>query len=145
MLTLHQAQTIINATFAEARARALKPLAAVVLDAGGHPIAFAREDCATIFRLDIARAKAMGAIGMGVDSRVLSERAKSNPLFHQSVSAVVDSAIAFSPGGVLIREGGGGAPIGAVGVSGDTGDMDEACALAGISAAGLSGGEEGSA
>ncbi len=134
-LSLNAAQTIIAAALAEARARNAKPLAIIVLDAGGHPLAFAREDGATMFRHDIARAKALGAIGMGDDTRVIAERAKGNPAFFQSVTAVVGGNIAFSPGGVLIRDG--GAVIGAVGVSGDTGDCDEDCALAGIRAAGF--------
>jgi uncharacterized protein GlcG (DUF336 family) len=135
-LTLAQAQSIVAAALADARGSDAKPLAVVVLDAGGHPVAFAREDGASLFRFDIARAKAIGALGMGADTRVLAERAKGNPVFFQSVSAVVGGDIAFSPGGVLIRDG--GAIIGAVGISGDTGECDERCALAGIAAAGLS-------
>ncbi|NLR70553.1 heme-binding protein [Novosphingobium sp. ERN07] len=134
-LTLSAAQTITSAALAEARARGAKPLAVIVLDAGGHPVAFAREDGATMFRHDIARAKAVGALGMGDDTRVIAERAKGNPAFFQSVTAVVGGNIAFSPGGVLIRDG--AAVIGAVGISGDTGDCDEECALAGLRAAGF--------
>jgi len=134
-LSLVQAQAIIAGALAEARGCQLKPLAVVVLDAGGHPIAFAREDGASFFRLDIARAKGVGALGMGDDSRVLAERAKSNPVFFQSVSAVVGGQIAFSPGGILIRKDGN--TLGAVGVSGDTGDFDEQCARSGLGAAGF--------
>ncbi|MFM6830938.1 MAG: GlcG/HbpS family heme-binding protein [Novosphingobium sp.] len=134
-LTLAAAQTIANAALAEARARDAKPLALIVLDAGGHPVAFAREDGATMFRHDIARAKAVGALGMGDDTRVIAERAKGNPAFFQSVTAVVGGNIAFSPGGVLIRHD--GQVVGAVGVSGDTGDCDEECALVGLRAAGF--------
>ncbi|MBF9149641.1 GlcG/HbpS family heme-binding protein [Novosphingobium jiangmenense] len=134
-LSLAAAQTITTAALAEARARKAKPLAVIVLDAGGHPVAFAREDGASLFRHDIARAKAMGALGMGDDTRVLAERAKGNAAFFQSVSVVVGGNIAFSPGGVLIREA--GTIIGAVGISGDTGECDELCAFAGLKAAGL--------
>ncbi|MEO0032965.1 MAG: hypothetical protein RIS94_2723 [Pseudomonadota bacterium] len=134
-LPLSAAQAIIAGALAEARARHAKPLAVIVIDAGGHPLAFAREDGATMFRFDIARAKAVGAIGMGDDTRVIADRAKGNPAFFQSVTAVVGGNIAFSPGGVLIRKDGD--VIGAVGISGDTGDCDEVCALAGIKAAGL--------
>lgn len=134
-LSLHAAQAIIAGALDAARQRAAKPLAVVVLDAGGHPIAFAREDGASLFRFDIARAKAMGAIGMGDSTRVLAERAKGNPVFFQSVTAVVGGDVAFSPGGVLVRQG--GAIVGGVGISGDTGDCDEECALAGLIAAGF--------
>lgn len=135
ILTLAAAQTIVAAALAEARSRNAKPLAVIVLDSGGHPLAFAREDAASLFRHDIARAKAMGALGMGDDTRVLAERAKGNPAFFQSVSVAVGGNIAFSPGGVLVRAN--GAIIGAVGISGDTGECDELCALAGMKAAGF--------
>lgn len=135
-LTLAQARAIIAGALAEARAKGALPLAVIVLDAGGHPVAFEREDQASLFRFDIARAKAMGALGMGADTRVLAERAQANPQFFQSVATAVGGAIAFSPGGVLVR-GEGGMVIGAVGISGDTGPCDEDCALAGLAAAGL--------
>jgi len=138
VLMLEQAQTIVAGTLAEARARNAQPLAVVVLDAGGHPVALAREDGATFFRHQIAAAKATGALGMGADTRVLAQRASGNAAFFQAVAVTVGGEIAFSPGGVLIRQH--GAVIGAVGVSGDTGDCDELCALAGIAAAGLGGG-----
>ncbi|MCE7798048.1 heme-binding protein [Sphingobium sufflavum] len=136
-LLLSHAQTILDAALVHARAHEAQPLAIVILDAGAHPVAFAREDGASLFRFDIAQAKATGALGLGADSRVIAARAEKNPTFFQSVVAVTGGRIAFSPGGVLIRDA-GGAVIGAVGISGDTGDYDEACAVAGIAAAGLS-------
>ena len=136
-ITLSEAQTILTAALADARARSAHPLAIVVVDAGAHPVAFAREDGATFFRLDIARAKATGALGMGADTRVLAQRAAGNAAFFQAVAVSVGGDIAFSPGGVLVRRD--GVVIGAVGVSGDTGDIDEACAFAGLLAAGLLG------
>lgn len=139
MILLDQAQTIVRQALAHARAQNLKPLAVIVMDSGGHAVAFACEDGASFFRHDIARAKAIGALGMGDDTRVLAERAKANQAFFQSVTAVVGGNIAFSPGGVLVRDA-ADIVVGAVGISGDTGDMDEACALAGIAAAGLNGG-----
>lgn len=134
MMTLALARTILDGALACARAEGLQPLAVVVLDAGGHPVAMAREDGASLFRHDIARAKAMGALGMGADTRVLAERAQGNPTFFQSVATAVGGAIAFSPGGVLIRDA-AGAILGAVGISGDTGERDEACARGGIDGA----------
>ncbi|AXB78752.1 heme-binding protein [Novosphingobium sp. P6W] len=135
-LTLAQAQAIVTGTLAEARGRNARPLAVVVLDAGAHPVAFAREDGASLYRFDIARAKAEGAVGMDADTAILAERAKGNPVFFQSVSAAVGGRIAFSAGGVVIRDA-GGALLGAVGVSGDTGECDAECALSGIRLAGL--------
>ncbi|MBJ7443885.1 MAG: heme-binding protein [Sphingobium sp.] len=139
-LTLAQARTIIDTALAQPRGNNAPALAVVVLDAGAHPVAFAREDGASLFRFDIARAKATGALGMGADTRVIAGRAANNPAFFQSVVAVTGGQLALSPGGVLIREL-EGAVIGAVGISGDTGDCDEACAIAGILAAGLTHGD----
>ena len=135
-LTLAAAQTIVAGTLAEARSRNARQLAVIVLDAGAHPVAFAREDGASLYRFDIARAKAEGAVGMDADTAVLAERAEGNPVFFQSVTAAVGGRIAFSPGGVVIRDA-AGTLIGAVGVSGDTGECDAACARAGIRAAGF--------
>lgn len=135
-MKLRRAQAIVDGALAEARRRGTSALAVMVLDAGGHPVAFAREDGASFFRLDIARAKATGALGMGTDTRALSERAKGNPLFFSSLSVTVGGSIAYSPGGVLVRDA-TGSIIGAVGISGDTGDADESCALAGMEAARL--------
>ncbi|MET0366093.1 MAG: heme-binding protein [Sphingobium sp.] len=140
-ISLVQARAIIDGALAEARHRKAQPLAVVVLDAGAHPVAFAREDGASLFRFDIARAKATGALGMGADTRVIAARAAQNPVFFQSVVAVTGGQIALSPGGILIRAT-DGTLVGAVGISGDTGDCDEACAGAGILAADLSHGEQ---
>ncbi|MBA4090479.1 MAG: GlcG protein [Sphingobium sp.] len=139
-LTLAQARTIIDTALDKARADGAQPLALVVLDAGAHPVATVREDGASLFRFDIAKAKATGALGMGADTRLLAVRAAANPLFFQSVVAATGGRLALSPGGVLIRDV-EGTVIGAVGISGDTGDCDEACAIAGVLAAGLSHGD----
>lgn len=132
-LTLNRADAIVAGTIAAARARGAQPLGVIVLDAGAAIVAYRREDGATLFRFDIARAKATGALGMGADTRALAEKAAANPIFFASIAATT-GALALSPGGVLLRDA-GGSVIGAVGVSGDTGDVDELCALAGIAAA----------
>lgn len=129
-MKLAAARVALDATLAAARDM---PIAAIVLDAGGHPVAFARQDGATLFRHDIARAKALGAIGMGQDSAVIAERARSNPAFFTSVAVATGGALALSAGGVLIRDA-DGAILGAIGVSGDTPDIDAACAQAGVAA-----------
>jgi uncharacterized protein GlcG (DUF336 family) len=135
-LTLTSARRIISTALMTARARDLSPLAIVVLDGGARPIAFEREDGAGFMRLDIATAKAAGAIGMGYGARDLVRRAASNPGFYSALYAVTQGQLAPSPGGVLIHND-KGETIGAVGVSGDTGDHDELCAVEGLKAAGL--------
>jgi uncharacterized protein GlcG (DUF336 family) len=134
-LPLATARIILDAALAQARADSAQPIAISVLDAGAHPVAMLREDGASLFRFDIAKAKATGALGMGADTRVLATRAAANPVFFQSVAAAT-GRLALSPGGVLIRDV-EGTVMGAVGISGDTGERDEACAIAGILAAGL--------
>jgi uncharacterized protein GlcG (DUF336 family) len=136
-VTLQQADTIVQAALAKARAAKLRPLTVVVLDAGGHAVALKREDNASTLRPQIAQGKAAGAIGMGLPSRLMHQRAKEQPAFYNALSDLMGGHLVPMPGGVLVRETVDGPIIGAVGISGDTGDNDELCAVAGIEAAGL--------
>jgi len=138
-LTLDHALTIVQAALRKGREMGLAPLAVAVLDEGGHLKAFGREDGAGIIRPQIAMGKAWGTLGMGVGSRTLAKRLVDNPQsqpFFVALNAMSDGRVVPVPGGVLIRDA-GRAVIGAVGISGDTSDKDEACAVAGIQAAGL--------
>jgi uncharacterized protein GlcG (DUF336 family) len=134
-ITLAQAQTIVTAALAHARAKNMQPLAVIVLDARGVPKAFAAEDGTSLRRYEIAHGKAHGALAMGIGSRTLGKRAEERPHFFAAVSHVVGGAMVPVPGGVLIRCD--GEIIGAVGISGDNSDNDEAAALAGIATTGL--------
>ena len=136
-LSLSDAALIVDEALAAARAEAMLPLAVAVLDAGGHLVACKREDGCGVLRFDIARGKAWGAIGMGVSGRLLRERLGDRPAFQNALAAASDGRFIPVPGGVLIRDA-GGQVIGAVGISGDTSDRDEYCAIVGIRAAGLS-------
>ena len=136
MLTLAQASTILDTALKKGREKNFQPLSVAVLDAGGHLVAFKREDKSGLLRFDIAYGKAWGALGMGFGSRTLAERAANTPQFFNMLAAASGGRIVTNPGGVLIRDGNGDV-IGAVGISGDTSDKDEACAIAGIAAAGL--------
>ncbi|HWL46961.1 MAG TPA: heme-binding protein [Sphingomonadaceae bacterium] len=135
-ITLEQANKTIAAAFAKGAELGLKPLSVVVLDAGGHLIAFQRQDGASILRLQIATAKAAGALALGVSSRAIGEMAAERPSFIAALGPISPSGVMPAAGGVIVV-GGDGQPIGAVGVTGDTSDNDETCALAGIAAAGL--------
>jgi uncharacterized protein GlcG (DUF336 family) len=135
-LTLEQASIIVDAALAEGNARSLAPLCIVVLDTGGHALALKRDDRASIGRPEIATAKAAGCLGMGFGGRELARRAANMPAFFTALASAFPKGIVPVPGGVLIRDA-GGALLGAVGVTGDTSDNDELCALAGIAAAGL--------
>ena len=135
-LTLAQANTIIEKALAKGREMKIKPLGVVVLDEGGHIKAAQREDGASMFRLDVARGKAWGAVAMGASSRALAKRAKDNPNFFVTLSATAEGKFLPQTGGVLIKTA-AGEIIGAAGASGGTGEEDEACCIYGIEQAGL--------
>lgn len=135
-LTIDHARRIIAGALAHAHAAGMKPLCVAVLDAGGHLVAFEREDGVANRRFDVAFGKAHGAISIGVGSRTLGVMALERPHFVAGVTAAIGGALVPVAGGVIVVDD-EGARIGAVGVSGDTSDNDEAAALAGIAAAGL--------
>ena len=135
-ITLRRAKTIIKAALAHGRAKEMQPLAVCVLDAGGHVKAFEREDGTSNYRFQIAHGKAAGAVGMGMGSRALHNRAEQQSYFVLAVNGLDHSAMVPVPGGVLVRDKKGNL-LGAVGISGDNSDNDEAAAIAGIEAAGF--------
>jgi uncharacterized protein GlcG (DUF336 family) len=143
-LTLTLANQLLAAIFEEAGRRDLPPLAAAVLDAGGHLKAMQRQDGVSFLRADICQAKAWAALALGAETRDLAERFAGDPLqrgFMQALNAMSDGRIVPLPGGVRLRES-GGEVIGAVGVAGAPSDQDEACALAAIERIGLYAGED---
>jgi uncharacterized protein GlcG (DUF336 family) len=135
-LTLDTARDIVAAARAEGRNMGLKPLTVAVLDAAGNIKVLEREDGASNMRPDIAVGKANGALAMGLGSRALFERAKSEPFFIQAMNELAGGSLVPVPGGVLIKDG-EGSIIGAVGITGDNSDNDEAAAKVGIAAVGL--------
>ena len=136
-ITLRKARTIIQRTLAKGREMELKPLSVIVLDARGNVKAFEREDGASNLRFQMAHGKAYGALGVGQGSRYLMNRAEKQPYFTAGLGTVFGNILPV-PGGVLVKDR-KGAIIGAVGVTGDTSDNDEAAAMAGIEAAGFVG------
>ncbi|MBA3516841.1 MAG: heme-binding protein [Rhizobiales bacterium] len=136
-LTLAAAQTIVAEALAHAQRGGLKPLAVAVLDSRGAIKAAAAEDGASLKRFEVAHGKAYGALALGMGSRAIGKRAEQQPSFVAAVTHVAGGALVPVAGGVLIK--GDNAILGAVGISGDTSDNDEAAALAGIEASGLAG------
>ena len=135
-MKLEIAQKMLSATLVNARTRNFKPLAIAVLDARGALKVFAAEDGTSLKRAEIATGKAAGALAMGLGSRTLGKMAAERPHFVAAVTHAVGGMLIPVAGGVLIRDA-AGAIVGAVGISGDTSDNDEAAAMAGIEAAGL--------
>jgi uncharacterized protein GlcG (DUF336 family) len=136
-ISLKTAHAIIETALEKAGQMGLKPLTVAVLDAGGHLKALSRQDGTSTLRPDIAQGKARGAISMGLGSRALFKRAQEQPFFIQAMNGLSDGSLVPVPGGVLIKDG-DGKVVGAVGITGDSSDNDEACAIAAIEAAGFS-------
>ena len=136
-ITLDYARTIIRETLAKGRDLGLKPLSVVVLDAGGHVIAFEREDGASPGRFAIAHGKAFGAVMLGMPGSAQMARAEQQAYFMGAVNGLFGGQVVPVPGGILVKDG--DAVIGAVGVTGDTSDNDAEAGMAGIAAAGLTG------
>ena len=135
-LTLDVARKILDASLAKVIEKKLKPMVITVLDARGCVKASLAQDGTSLMRGEVAYGKAYGALAMGMGSRALFQRAQEQPYFVDAISTMARGAMIPVPGGVLIHDA-SGALLGAVGISGDTSDNDEICAVAGIEAAGL--------
>src|ERR1700723_3352485 len=123
VISLSQASTIVDVALKKARENNLAPLTVAVLDAGGHLVAFKREDKSGLLRFDIAFGKAWGALGMGFGSRTLASRAAKTPQFFTMLAAASGGRMISNPGGVLVKDA-SGTIVGACGISGDTSDKD---------------------
>ena len=134
-LTLDIARKILEAALAKGVEKRLKPLVITILDARGAVKVTAAQDGTSLLRAEIAHGKAFGALAMGMGSRALYQRAQEQSYFIDAVNTLARGRMVPVPGGVLIQEG--TTLLGAVGVSGDTSDNDEICAIAGVEAAGL--------
>ena len=132
-LSLVDANRLIEAALAYGNTKGFQPLAVCVLDAGGHVQAFQRADGASMLRFEIAKGKAFGALAVGKGSRWLNAQAEGRPHFLEGLSNVSGGNIVPVLGGVLIKDE-NGELLGAVGITGDTSDNDEAAALAGVAA-----------
>ena len=135
-LTLAAADTIIAKALEKGRAMGFKPLTVVVLEAGGQVKALKREDRSSLLRPEIATGKAWGVLGMGFGGRELARRAAKVPQFFGALSDMSGGRMVPVPGGVLIRSE-TGEILGSVGISGDTSENDEICAVFGTQAAWL--------
>ena len=136
MLSLDIANSIVLSALRKARKMEAAPLAVAVLDESGQMKSFQREDETSLMRADVATGKAWGALGMGRSSRALGKVAEERPHFIQALTAVAAGKLVPVPGGVLIKNE-DGRIVGAVGISGDTSEIDEECAVAAILSVGL--------
>ena len=134
-LSLNQANQIITGALVKARELNLKPVSVIVLDARASLVAAQSEDGVSIMRPQIAHGKANGAIQLGMGSRALMNRAEQQAYFISAMNGLAGGDLVPVPGGCLVMDGDN--LIGAVGISGDTSDNDEAAVVAGIESAGL--------
>ncbi|HEY5291079.1 MAG TPA: heme-binding protein [Burkholderiales bacterium] len=135
-MLLDQANLITDRALQKGRELKFAPLTVVVLDAGGQIKVLKREDDSSLLRPEIAMGKAWGVLGMGFGGRELARRAELMPIFFTALNAMSGGRMVPVAGGVLIRNR-EGQVIGSIGISGDTSDHDEICAVHGVEAAGL--------
>ena len=135
-ISLDESVTVITGTFAAASARRLRPLSAIVLDAGGRVKAFHKQDGCSLLRFEIAYGKAYAALSLGRSSRLVLQKSREKPIFMENLQKLADGPMFLEGGGQLIRDA-AGEVIGAVGVTGDVNEMDDLCAVEGIHAAGF--------
>jgi uncharacterized protein GlcG (DUF336 family) len=136
-LTLAIADRMADEALREGARQGFAPLCVAVLDAGGHLLVLKRDERASLLRPHIANGKASSVLNMGFGGRELARRAERMPAFFGALSDLAGGNMVPVPGGVIIRDE-GGEILGAIGITGDTSDHDECCALAAIVAVGLS-------
>jgi len=136
-ISLDEATKLIAGTFEEAAKRKLRPLTAVVLDAGGHVKAALKQDGCSMLRFEIAYGKAYAALTLGRSSRLVLQKSREKPIFMENLQQLASGPMFLEGGGQLIRDAASGEVVGAVGVTGDVNEMDDLAAVAGIHAAGF--------
>jgi uncharacterized protein GlcG (DUF336 family) len=136
MITLDQANRIIEAIIKRGAEQQCRPLSVIVVEPGCIVKAFQKEDGSSMVRFEMAFGKAYAALSLGRSSTLVRERAQEKPIFMRYLIAASGEQIFPEGGGMLIR-GDDGEVIGAVGVTGDTEDRDEELAVHGIHTAGL--------
>ena len=135
-ISLQQSNTMIEAALAAAQERSLKPLAIIVLDAGGRVKAFQKEDGAALLRFEISYGKAFAALGMGRSSKLVLQKYRDKPKFIDNLEQLSDGPIFLEGGAQLILDK-HGEVVGAIGITGDSNEMDDEVAMIGIRAAGF--------
>jgi uncharacterized protein GlcG (DUF336 family) len=113
-------------------------MSVAIVDTRNALVAFATQDGSRILGPEIATAKAKGALALECSSRKIGEMAQVRPHFMQALNVLNKGELVPGPGGVLIRSQ-GNALLGAIGVSGDAPDVDEAVAVEALSAHSLVG------
>jgi uncharacterized protein GlcG (DUF336 family) len=135
-ITLKEALTIIEGALTHAAKKKLKPLTAVVLDAGGRVKAVQKQDGCSLMRVEIAHGKAFAALALGRSSKLALQKQREKPVFMDNLISMISEPFFLEGGGQLIYDE-TGEVVGAVGLTGDRNEKDDECAIAGIRAAGF--------
>ena len=136
MITLKQANRIIETIVKRGAELNCRPLSVVVVEPGCVVKAFQKEDGSSMVRFEMAFGKAYASLALGRSSKLVRIRNEEKPAFMNYLFNATDDKIFPEGGGMLIRAGNGDV-VGAVGVTGDTEDRDEELAAYGIRAAGF--------
>jgi len=130
MVQLEDARRVITA--AEKKARELRqPMNIAVADAGGNLVAHVRMDGAWIGSIDISQKKAYTSRAFDISTKDLATHSQSGGQFF-GIHASNGGRVMIFAGGVPLKKG--GQVVGAIGVSGGTGEQDQAVADAGAAA-----------
>lgn len=132
MITLKEAKKIIEA--AEVKAAEIgQPMNIAVADSGGNLISHVRMDGAWLGSIDISIKKAFTSRAFDIATKDLATHSQSGGQFF-GINASNDGKIMIFAGGIpLLKDG---KVVGAIGVSGGSGDQDHAVAEAGVAAYG---------
>ncbi|MFL6798626.1 MAG: GlcG/HbpS family heme-binding protein [Xanthobacteraceae bacterium] len=136
MITLEQAERLIDAVFKRGEELDSRPLSVLVVEPGCKVKAFKKEDGSSMIRFEMAFGKAYAALAMGRSSKLVKVRAEEKPVFMRYLLSASSEQMFPEGGGMQIRDADGNV-IGAVGVTGDTEERDEELAVHAIRAIGL--------
>lgn len=124
-LTIQDAEALVEAARAAAE-EAGATVAVTVLDAGGHLLAFRRDDRAVLIAGETSNRKAYTALQLGTPTADLVDAVQPGGLFH-TLPTALDRPLLFIAGGVPVHRD--GRLIGAIGVGGGSPEQDHGFAM----------------
>ncbi|MGW6008834.1 GlcG/HbpS family heme-binding protein [Streptomyces sp. NPDC055210] len=127
-LTIQDAEALVTAARRAAEASDVK-VSVTVLDAGGHLLAFRRDDRAVLISGETSTRKAYTALQLGTPTADLVEAVQPGGLFH-TLPTALDRPLLFIAGGVPVHRD--GRLIGAIGVGGGAPEQDHGFASAAL-------------
>ncbi|MFB7578813.1 heme-binding protein [Streptomyces hydrogenans] len=129
-LTTRDAETLIAAA-RRAADDAGVTVSVTVLDAGGHPLAFRRDDRAVLISGETSTRKAYTALQLNAPTADLVDLVKPDGPFH-SLPTALDKPLLFIAGGIPVHRD--GRLVGAIGVGGGAPEQDHGFATAAVDA-----------